>query len=81
MCEKRIEGAAGSVEGVSSSDWDKQTKMIKVSFDSTKTDLNKIHMAIADAGHDTEMHKANDNVYNKLPVCCKYPRMKKEGDL
>jgi hypothetical protein len=33
-------------------------------------------MAIANAGHDTEMHKATDEAYNKLPGCCKYERAK-----
>jgi mercuric ion binding protein len=31
-------------------------------------------MAIAAVGYDTEMHKAKDEVYNKLPECCKYDR-------
>ena len=77
MCEIRIEKAANSVDGVKSTDWDKETKMIKVSFDPGKTDLHKIHIAITDAGHDTEMHKASNEVYEKLPVCCKYDREEK----
>jgi hypothetical protein len=48
--------------------------MIKVSFDGSKTDVHKVHMAIAKVGHDTEMHKAKDEVYSKLPGCCKYDR-------
>ena len=74
MCEKRIEKAALSVDGVSKADWDKETKMIEVSFDESKTDVHKIHMAIAKAGHDTEMHKASDEVYKGLPGCCQYER-------
>ncbi|MBN1415183.1 MAG: heavy-metal-associated domain-containing protein [Bacteroidales bacterium] len=74
MCETRIEKAAKSVEGVSFADWNKETKMMDVSFDSVKTDVHKVHMAIANAGHDTEMHRANDDVYNALPACCRYDR-------
>lgn len=74
MCEKRIETAAKSIEGVSSADWDKETKIIEVTFDDSKTDIHKVHMAIAKAGHDTEMHKATDEAYNKLPGCCQYER-------
>jgi copper chaperone CopZ len=74
MCESRIEKAAKSVDGVSSADWDKETKMISVVFDDSKTDVHKVHMAIANVGHDTSMHKAKDEVYNKLPDCCKYER-------
>ena len=77
MCETRIEKAANSVDGVKSADWDKETKMIEVYFNPGKTDLHKIHKAIADAGHDTEMHKASNEVYEKLPGCCKYVREEK----
>ena len=79
MCETRIEKAANSINGVTSSDWDKETKMIKVTFDSEKTDLHKIHMAIAKAGHDTDMHKTSQETYDKLPKCCKYDREEKHG--
>ena len=76
MCETRIEKAAKSVDGVVSADWDKETKMIDVKFNSDKVDIHKVHMAIAKVGHDTKMHKASDDVYSKLPGCCKYERMK-----
>ena len=75
MCKARIEKAANSVDGVKSADWDKETKMIEVSYNLGKTDIHKIHMAIAMVGHDTEMHKAKDETYEKLPACCKYDRL------
>lgn len=75
MCETRIENAAKSVDGVSSADWDQETKMIEVSFDPEKTDIHQVHMAIAKAGHDTEMHRASDEAYDQLPGCCKYERL------
>jgi copper chaperone CopZ len=74
MCESRIEKAANSVEGVNSADWDKETKIINVSFDTTKTDVAEIQKAIAGAGHDTELEKADDEEYNELPGCCQYTR-------
>lgn len=74
MCETRIEKAANSVEGATAADWDKETKMIEVKLDESKTDVHKVHMAIAKVGHDTEMHKAKDEVYKELPGCCKYDR-------
>ncbi|RXQ95923.1 ATPase [Ancylomarina salipaludis] len=76
MCEKTIEKAAQSVEGVTAADWNKETKMMEVSFDKAKTNVHKVHMAIAKVGYDTEMHKANDEAYKKLPACCKYERAK-----
>lgn len=74
MCEDRIEKAANSVDGVSAAEWNKETKMIEVKLDESKTDVHKVHMAIAKVGHDTEMHKAKDEVYKELPGCCKYDR-------
>jgi copper chaperone CopZ len=74
MCEKTIEKAAKSVDGVSTADWNKESKMMEVSFDDSKTDVHKVHMAIAKAGYDTKMHKATDEAYNKLPGCCQYDR-------
>lgn len=78
MCETRIETAARSVEGVTSADWVQETKMLAVTLDSTKTSVHKVQKAIADAGHDTPMHKAKDEVYEKLPACCKYDRTEPE---
>ena len=80
MCEKRIEKAALSVDGVSKADWNKETKKIEVTFDDSKTNVYKVHMAIAKAGHDTDMHKAKDEVYNELPGCCKYDRAEEKHD-
>jgi copper chaperone CopZ len=74
MCEKRIEKAALSVDGVSKADWNKETKMMEVAFDDAKTDVHKVHMAVAKVGHDTDLHKAKDEVYNNLPACCRYDR-------
>jgi len=81
MCEKRIEKAAKAVDGVSSADWDQESKMIVVTLDSIKTSVHKVQMAIADAGHDTPMHKAKDEVYNKLPGCCKYDRTETKKEM
>ena len=75
MCEARIEKAAKSVNGVTTAEWDKETKMIEVSFDATEANIKKIHEAIAGVGHDTELVKADDETYDKLPACCKYDRM------
>lgn len=80
MCEKRIEKAANSIDGVNEADWNKESKMIEVKFDDSKTDVHKVQMAIANVGHDTEMHKAKDEVYKELPSCCKYDRSGKKKE-
>lgn len=83
MCKARIEKAAKSVDGVSAAEWNKETKVIEVSYDAALTDVQKIQETIAKAGHDTEKVAASDEAYENLPSCCHYERMteqKKGGD-
>jgi len=75
-CKKRIEKAANSVDGVSKASWDDNTKLALVTYDPAKTTVQKVQVAIAKVGHDTETEKAPDKAYNKLPECCKYERKK-----
>ena len=74
MCKDRIEKAATSVDGVCSSEWDNETKMMKFTYHPEKVKVEKIHDAIALVGHDTEKATASDEVYASLPACCKYDR-------
>jgi mercuric ion binding protein len=74
MCESRIEKAVLDLDGVTTADWDKETKMVEISFDEVKVKLDDIHKAVAKVGHDTEKEKAKDEVYNALAGCCKYER-------
>lgn len=76
MCKSRIEQAA-KTEGVLSAIWQEKTKMLKVEYTPSKVSLESIHQNIAKVGHDTGKAKANDEVYNKLPGCCKYDRPNK----
>lgn len=75
MCEARIEKAAKSVNGVTSADWNVDTKLIEVTIDEAKTSMQKVHEAIAEVGHDTELIKADDETYANLPSCCHYDRL------
>ena len=74
MCERTIEGAVGEKDGVSTSDWDKETHMMSVSYDPDKISLDEIKEKIAAKGYDSDTHKAKDKTYNALPGCCKYER-------
>ncbi|MBA2613936.1 MAG: heavy-metal-associated domain-containing protein [Bacteroidetes bacterium] len=73
MCEETIEGSL-KVDGISDAEWDKDTKLMKVSFDSTKISLDQIQKKIADVGYDNDKYKADDSAYNKLHECCQYER-------
>ena len=71
QCKERIELAL-DVKGVKSAEWKFYTKILDVLFIADKISLEKIHLAIANSGHDTEKAKAPDTVYLKLPDCCMY---------
>lgn len=74
MCKRRIEGALKEVEGLHKAEWDIETKMLTVSFDSRLITLDDIHKKVAAVGHDTDKFRAEDDVYAKLHGCCKYER-------
>jgi copper chaperone CopZ len=71
MCKARIEKAA-KIDGVSKAEWNKDTKILAVTFDPAKTNTDAISKKVAAAGHDTEKVKAEATAYDKLPSCCKY---------
>lgn len=71
MCKQRIENAAKG-KGVHNANWSVTTKLLTISVDLLKTSVGKVHDRIANAGHDTELKKAKEKVYNLLPQCCLY---------
>jgi len=70
-CKERIENAA-DIKGVKNSNWDKDKKVLTVTFDSKKVTLTQIEEAIAKAGHATATKTADAKAYKKLPECCQY---------
>jgi len=75
MCKKNIETAAKSA-GATAAIWNKDTKILTVSFDGSSS-TDKIETAIAAAGYDTEHNKASEEAYKKLDECCQYDRTSK----
>lgn len=76
MCKKTIE-AAGNVKGTAKVEWNKDTKMATLAYDSKKTNTDEILKRIALAGYDSAQFLAPDDVYAKLPECCQYVRVLK----
>ncbi len=78
MCETRIEGALENVEGVNLAEWDKNTDLMTVSINPKIISLDVVKQKIADVGHDSDTHRAKDEVYNNLHACCQYDRPAKK---
>ncbi len=76
MCKARIEKAAKSIHGVSDADWNKKSKILKLTIVGDLSAM-EVKRAISAAGHDTDETKANDGIYEKLPGCCHYERVEK----
>lgn len=75
MCKKRIEAAAQG-KGVLKAEWNMNTKKMSLEYDSKKTSAAKVQKRIAASGHDTTFVQAKNKVYDKLPGCCQYDRLK-----
>jgi hypothetical protein len=73
MCETKIEKAAKAA-GATYADWNKDTKVITVKYNSSSSNLAKIQKGIAEAGYDNVGVKATTEAYDKLHGCCKYER-------
>jgi len=72
MCKTRIEKAVNTIEVVEAANWNVDTRMLTVYIDQDDFDENRLHQAVAEAGHDTKKVKAPDAAYAKLHDCCKY---------
>ncbi|MDT8393256.1 MAG: efflux RND transporter periplasmic adaptor subunit [Bacteroidales bacterium] len=74
MCKSRIEETAMEQNGVMSASWDLESGMLHLDLDADKISVDEVEKAIAAVGHDTENHRAPDDVYEALPGCCLYDR-------
>jgi len=71
MCEDRIV-AALDVPGVRAVEWDQFKEKAMVVYKPKKISEDRIQQLVADAGHDTDLYTATDEVYNGLAACCLY---------
>jgi len=78
MCETTIENA-GNLKRIAQVDWNKDTKIAALIYDTTKTKQTEILKRIALAGYDSDQFLAPDDVYATLPECCQYDRVNKSA--
>ncbi|MBS3921987.1 MAG: DUF3347 domain-containing protein [Nitrosarchaeum sp.] len=77
MCETKIE-TAGNIKKIAKVDWNQETNLATITYDSTKTNQDEILKRIALVGYDSDKFLAPDDVYAKLHGCCKYERVNKK---
>lgn len=73
MCKGHIEKAAKTA-GATAATWNKDTRILNVKYDITKTTNKQIQEAVANAGYDTKDLTGNDEAYKNLDECCQYDR-------
>ena len=77
-CKNRIEKAL-KIDGITTAEYKVENKMLTVTYDPSIIKLESIHAKMAGVGHDTELAKADEKVYNALPDCCLYKNPENEG--
>jgi len=70
MCQERIVQTLKGIKGVEKADWNVETKMAKVAYDSTLTNVAELNKAVANVGHETESAAVNAKAHTDLPECC-----------
>jgi copper chaperone CopZ len=73
MCKANIE-KAGNLKKIAKVDWNKDTKMATLTYDSEQTTQDEILKRIALAGYDSKKFLAPTDVYDNLHGCCQYER-------
>lgn len=73
MCKETIENSL-KVDGVKEAEWNVDSKIITVAYDSTKISLDQMEKDVAAVGYDNEKYKGDDKAYADLPECCQYTR-------
>jgi Cu(I)/Ag(I) efflux system membrane fusion protein len=71
MCKERIEKAL-DVPGIRSAVYLPEQQIVQVLFSERKISLEQIQRLVSQAGHDTELFRADETAYGKLPQCCRY---------
>jgi copper chaperone CopZ len=73
MCKKTIEKAANE-KGIVKADWDIDSNMLTMTYDSAKTNPDAVLKKVAYAGYDSDKFRAPDEAYDALHGCCQYDR-------
>jgi len=72
-CKATIEKAMAFEKGVVKSDLDVETKVLKVTYKTARTNPETIRKAVSMAGYDADDVAADPKAYSSLSDCCKKP--------
>lgn len=72
-CKVTIENSCAA-DGVIEKNWNIESTLMTVKFDTTKITLDHIQQLIANSGYDNDGYYGDDYAYGKLAACCQYER-------
>lgn len=73
QCKSTIESSC-NVNGVVQKDWNVDSKIMTVTFDTAKIKLHAIQKLIAKSGYDNDGFIGDNTAYSNLVECCQYDR-------
>lgn len=71
MCKERIENEMSFEKGVKDVSLNVKTKMLTITYKTSKTNPEKLKTAVTKIGYDADELTAETKAYEKLPECCK----------
>lgn len=80
ICKAKIE-KAGNIKKTAKVDWNPETGLATITYDTAKTNVNELLKLIALAGYDSDKYLAPSKSYSKLDKCCQYERVAKPAKL
>ena len=74
MCVTKIENILNGVHGINKYKVDMNRLEVRVQYFSESITLQQIEQSIANLGYQANDLPANQDAYNKLPMCCQLPK-------
>ena len=72
-CKARIEKVLKATDGVEEVLLNLNNKKVKIKYDPSKINADKLREVIANTGYDADGVKKNEVAFGKLPMCCQKP--------
>lgn len=70
MCKERIEHDMAFEKGVKSVELDNDTKVLTITYKTSKTNKEQLKIAVTKIGYDADDLMADQKAHDRLPACC-----------
>ena len=70
MCKERLEHDMAFEKGVKSVELDNETKILTITYKTSKTNKEELKKAVTKIGYDADELLADQKAHDRLPACC-----------